>query len=284
MKRNFAGIADRYCDKATAEVWLQSIPYGGTCTWGKGTDKAFVPFLDALEQVELYDLETRTEPYRKGVHILPEIRENRSPEAVFKAVYSTTKQLISSGKWLTFFGGEHAVSIGIIKAFYEKYDPLTVVQLDAHTDLRPHYNGSAYNHACALHDASRHTRLIQVGIRSMDSSELPFFNPQYAYLAKDIQEGTDWMEDALSKMTDKVYITIDVDVFDPSIMPATGTPEPGGLQWYPTLQYLRKIIAAKDVVGFDIVELAPIEGLRHPNFLVAKLYYTLLSYQLNKKR
>jgi len=277
--RNFAGVEAKYCQKETAKIWLQSIPYDGTSTWGKGADKAFEPFLDALENMELYDIETNSEVYQQGVYILPEITEKKSPESVFEVIYNSTKKLLKTDKFLTFFGGEHSISIGIIKAFYEKYDNLTVLQLDAHADLRDQYHGSPYNHACALHDASKNANLIQVGIRSMDTVEVPFFNKAKCYFAEDIYGKSDWMEQSIAQMTDNVYITIDLDAFDPSIMPSTGTPEPGGLLWNPTIQYLKKVCEQKNVVGFDIVELAPIDGLLAPNFLAAKLYYKLLSYK-----
>ena len=202
--RNFAGTEDQYCDKDTAKIWLQSIPYDGTSTWGKGADNAFEPFLDALENMELYDIETNSEVYKKGVHILSEITENKSPEAVFNTVYQSTQQLLTSEKFLTFFGGEHSISIGIIKAFYEKYKNLTVLQLDAHADLRDQYHGSPYNHACALHDASKNANLIQVGIRSMDTVEVPFLNRAKCYFAEDIYGKTDWMEQSIAQMTDDV--------------------------------------------------------------------------------
>ena len=277
--RNFAGIEDQYCEKDSASVWLQSIPYDGTSTWGKGADTGFSSFLNALENMELYDIETDSEVYRKGVHILNDITEKSSPEKVFSTVYENTKKLLKSDKFLTFFGGEHSISIGVIKAFYEKYNNLTVLQLDAHADLRESYLGSPYNHACSVHDASKNTNLIQVGIRSMDTCELPFLKGEKCYFAKDIYGKTGWMDKSISQMTDNVYLTIDLDAFDPSIMPSTGTPEPGGLYWNPTIQYLKKVFQQKNVVGFDIVELAPIEGLLAPNFLAAKLYYKLLSYK-----
>ncbi|KXX67569.1 agmatinase [Flammeovirga sp. SJP92] len=276
---NFAGLEDEFCQKDTAKVWLQSIPYDGTSTWGKGADKSFAPFLDALENMELYDIETDSEVYHEGVHILDPITEKSTPEAVFKAIYESTTELLKTDKFLTFFGGEHSISIGIIKAFYEKFDNLTVLQLDAHTDLRPSYLGTPYNHACAVYDASLNTNLIQVGIRSMDISEMKYLNKEKTYFAEEIYGTTDWMQKSIDQMTDDVFITIDLDAFDPSIMPSTGTPEPGGLLWNPTIQYLRKVFEQKNVVGFDIVELAPIKGLKGPDFLAAKLYYKLLSYK-----
>lgn len=277
--RQFAGIEEKYCEFDTASTLLCSIPYDGTSTWGKGADKAFPAFLEALENMELYDIETNFEAYKTGVHILPDITELQSPQAMVQAVYQRTKQMLATHKLPTFFGGEHSVSIGVIKAFAEKYEKLTVVQLDAHADLRKSYEGTPYNHACAVHQASQITNLIQVGIRSMDSCELPYLNREKCYFAHDIHQHTAWMEQSIQQMGNEVYITIDLDVFDPSIMPSTGTPEPGGLDWYTVISYLKKIFDTKQVVGFDIVELAPQKGQKAPDFLVAKLYYKMLCYK-----
>lgn len=283
MTRKYAGILEKYTTFENAKVVLQSIPYDGTSSWGKGADKGFDAFLDASENMEVYDIETDSEVYQQGVHILPEVKEDSSPEAVFQACYEAGKQAIKSGKFPTFFGGEHSISIGLIESFRERYEYLTVLQLDAHADLRKEYMGSPYNHACALHQASKTTNLIQVGIRSMDSSEKKYIDWSKCFLAEELDAEDDWMEQSIALMTDQVYLTIDLDVFDPSIMPSTGTPEPGGMDWYTVIRYLKKVFERKQVVGFDIVELAPIEGLQGPNFLVAKLYYKLLSYQFHGK-
>ncbi|MCJ7800877.1 MAG: agmatinase [Candidatus Marinimicrobia bacterium] len=277
--RTFAGIDSKYADYSKSAVLLQSIPYDGTSTWGKGADKAFDAFIEASENMELFDIETDSEVYKKGIHILPEIIENSSPEAIFEAVYKNTKNLLNTGKFLTFLGGEHSISIGIIKSFYENYQNLTILQLDAHADLRESYNGSKYNHACALHDASKNANLIQVGIRSMDVSEKQYLNRDKCFFADHILQNNNLVDNSIDLMTDDVYITIDLDVFDPSIMPATGTPEPGGLDWQTTINYLKEVFRRKNVVGFDIVELAPINNIKAPNFLVSKLYYKLLSYK-----
>jgi agmatinase len=277
--RTFAGIEPSLAAFENAAIVLQSIPYDGTSTWGKGADKGFEDFLEAAENMELYDIETRSEVYRKGVFMPPPVLENTSPEAMFKEVYDRTGELLETGKFLTFFGGEHSVSIGIIKAFYEKYPDLTVLQLDAHTDLRPEYMGTPYNHACAVYDASKNTNLIQVGIRSMDVAEEQYLDRSKCYFAEHIQGNSGWMEQSIGQMGETVYITLDLDVLDPSVMPSTGTPEPGGMTWYPLISYLKKVFEKKNVVGFDIVELAPIKNLRSPQFLVAKLYYKMLSYK-----
>ncbi len=277
--KTFAGIEKKYAELENARILLQSIPYDGTSTWGKGADKGFEAFLKAAENMELYDIETDSEVYKNGIHILPVITENTSPEAVFQTVYKQTNAMLKTGKFPTFFGGEHSVSIGVIKAFYEKYPNITIVQLDAHADLRESYEGSQYNHACALHDASRHARLIQVGIRSMDISEKRFLQSGNYYFAREIFNNDIYLDGAISKMTNNVYITIDLDVFDPAIMPSTGTPEPGGLQWYPVLAFLKKIFKTRQVLGFDIVELAPRNDRPDADFLAAKLYYKMLSYK-----
>ena len=277
---HFGGIEDQYARLEDAAILLQSIPYDGTSTWGKGADKGFAAFLDAAENMELYDIETDSEVYKKGIHILPEITEDRSPEQVFETVYASTKKLLEThNKFFTFFGGEHSVSIGIIRAFYEKYPNLSVLQLDAHADLRPSYLGSPYNHACALYDASRHTNLVQVGIRSMDVTEKEFLNRDQCYFAEEMFYDDSWMDESLDQLKSPVYITVDLDVLDPAIMPGTGTPEPGGLQWNPTIHYLKRVFQEKEVVGFDMVELAPIDGNKISEFLASKLYYKMLSYQ-----
>ncbi|MFP4549035.1 MAG: agmatinase [Fidelibacterota bacterium] len=280
--RTFANIEEIYGEYEQAKILLQSIPYDGTSTWGKGADKGFQAFLESADNMELYDIETDSEVYREGIHILPTIDINTSPEAVFSEVYRNTRQLLNAEKFLTFFGGEHSISIGIMKALYEKYADITILQLDAHADLRPEYNGSPYNHACAVHQAAMNSNLIQVGIRSMDMSEKKYLNPNQCYFAHRLMHSDGWMKKVIKQMTDKVYITIDLDVFDPSIMPATGTPEPGGLDWYTVIRLLRRVFQEKNVLGFDIVELAPIENNPAPDFLTAKLYYKLLSYKFNK--
>ncbi|MFC2129524.1 agmatinase [Bacteroidota bacterium] len=277
--RTFAGIESEYAAFEQAKILLQSIPYDGTSTWGKGADSGFETFLEASENMELYDIETDSEVYKQGIHLLEVISESSSPESVYKTVLQKTRELLDLGKFLTFIGGEHSISIGIMEAFWNKYSDLTILQLDAHADLREEYLGSCYNHACALHAASKETNLVQVGIRSMDEPEKAFLNPDKCFFAHEIHGDSSWMERSIELISDQVYLTIDLDVLDPSIMPSTGTPEPGGMEWYTLLKYLKKVFQSKTVVGFDIVEFSPISGLKAPDFLVAKLYYKLLSYK-----
>jgi agmatinase len=281
--QTFAGIPTQFADRETADVGLQSIPYDGTSTWGKGADQGFEAFMDAAANMELYDIETDTEVYQRGVHMLPELGDFTSPEDMFRKVYVNTKELLQSGKFLTFFGGEHSISIGLIKAHYEHFDNLTVLQIDAHADLRPDYEGTKYNHACAVYDASKNCNLIQVGIRSMEKEESQHMNRRKTWFAQDMHGHGRWMYESIDKMTDKIYITFDLDAFDPGLLPGTGTPEPGGLGWYETLRYLRKVFTQRNVVGFDIVELAPIKGNSASQFAAAKLYYKMLTYKFLSK-
>jgi len=277
--RTFAGIDSKYSSEVDSKILLQSIPYDGTSTWGKGADKGFEAFLEAAENMELFDIETGTEVYKQGIHMPPAWSGFNTPEAMYNHVYEHTQSLLKSDHFLSFFGGEHSISIGIIKAFYEHYNNLSVLQIDAHADLRPEYLGSPYNHACALHDASQNCHLVQVGIRSMDQSEEKFMNKEQVYFAHQMHQRNIWMEQSINQLNNDVYITLDLDALDPSIMPATGTPEPGGLSWHQITSYLSKVFQHKNVVGFDLVELAPIEGLKAPQFLAAKLYYKMLSYK-----
>jgi len=279
--KTFAGIDEQYAQRDSAKIYLKSIPYDGTSTWGKGADKGFEAFMDAAENMELYDIETNTEVYKEGIHLLPTAPEFSSPEEMYRHTYETTKELLKENKFLTFFGGEHSVSIGLIKAHYEHYDDLTVMQIDAHADLRPTYGGTPYNHACAVYDASKNANLVQIGIRSMDVSEKDHMNYDKVFFADEIMYGGVWSDQALDQITDNVYITLDLDAFDPSILPATGTPEPGGLSWYIVTNFLATVFEERNVVGFDIVELAPIIGHRASEFLAAKLYYKMLSYKFS---
>jgi len=280
-KITFGGIDSKYTTLENSKILLQSIPYDGTSTWGKGADKGFEAFLDAAENMELYDIETDSEVYKYGIHLTNELSHFDSPEDMFNKTYQNTKELLKHNKFNTFFGGEHSISIGIIKAYYEAFEDLTVLQIDAHADLRPSFDGTPYNHACALYDASKNCNLVQVGIRSMDISEKEHMDYYKVYFADELINKKAWFDESLKQMTDNVYITFDLDAFDPSIMPATGTPEPGGLDWYLVTSYLKRVFEAKNVVGFDLVELAPIKGLSAPQFLTAKLYYKMLSYKFS---
>ena len=283
--KTYAGIPEENATLENSKVMLVTVPYDGTSTWGKGADKGPELFLDASENMELYDIETATEPYLEGVYLAGEVTEDSSPEAMTEAVYQKTKEMLQyEDKLFTLFGGEHSVSIGSIRAVGEKYENLTVLQLDAHTDLRPEFHGSTSNHACAVFEDNQKHNLVQVGIRSCDVEEMQYVPKGQCFWAHEIAENPNWIEDVLSKVSGNVYITIDLDAFDPSIAPSTGTPEPGGLAWYPTLKLLRKVFEKCNVVAFDIVELMDSANPKPTAFLAAKLYYKMLAYyHLSKK-
>lgn len=280
--KTYAGIGDEFANAETSKIVLIPVPYDGTSTWGKGADKGPSAFLHASEQMELYDIETDTEVYKQGIYLADPVTENTSPKDMVNAVHSITKHYIKRNKFVTLFGGEHSISIGAIRAFNECFEDLTVLQIDAHADLRKKYEGTKYNHACALYEANENTNLIQVGIRSMDVSEKTVMNEDNVFFAQDMTTDDYWMDNAIELMTENVYITFDLDALDPSIMPHTGTPEPGGLFWYETLDFLKKVFAEKNVVGLDINELCPNKDSKASDFLASKLYYKMLSYKFEE--
>lgn len=281
--RTYAGIPAAYSSLDNSKIVLIPVPYDGTSTWQKGADKGPEAFLKASENMELYDIETNSEVYKQGVYLAEAIEEKSSPEALVAEVYKTVKAYILRNKFVTVFGGEHSISIGTIEAFNECFDDLTVLHIDAHADLRASYQGSACNHACALYQASQSTNLIQVGIRSMDATETTVMDPDKTWFAHDMVNEEYWIDNVIDALGQDVFITLDLDAFDPSIMPSTGTPEPGGLLWYETLDFLRRVFEQRNVVGFDIVELCPREEDKSSDFLAAKLYYKMLTYKFERK-
>lgn len=278
-KRTYAGIPQEFATPEKSKVVLIPVAYDGTSTWGKGADKGPDAFLEASENMELYDIETESEVYTQGIYLTDTLSGFESPERMVDQVHAKVKEYLGRNKMVTLVGGEHSISIGALRAFAESYGKLTVLQIDAHADLRKTYMGSSYNHACALYEASQNTNLVQVGIRSMDSSETTVMNRENVFFAHEIVTDDYWMDKALELMTEDVYITFDLDALDPSILPSTGTPEPGGLLWYETLEFLRRVFEECTVVGFDIVELCPNAQDKSSDFLAAKLYYKMLSYK-----
>lgn len=281
--KTYAGIPDEYAKLETSKIVLIPVPYDGTSTWQKGADKGPKAFMEASENMELYDIETDSEVYKNGIYLTEPVTLNATPEAMVDAVHQETKKYIKKNKFVTIIGGEHSVSIGIIRAFNEVFQNLTVLHIDAHADLRKSYEGSTCNHACAVYEASQNTNLIQVGIRSMDVQEKSVMDFDKTYFAHEMGTDDSWMDSAIDQMTDNVFITFDLDAFDPSILPSTGTPEPGGLFWYETLEFLKEVFNEKNVVGFDIVELCPNENEKSSDFLAAKLYYKMLSYKFQNE-
>ncbi|WP_185866558.1 agmatinase [Blattabacterium cuenoti] len=279
-KKTFAKIPIKYATLKTSQIILIPVPYDYTGTWKKGSKKGPKAFLDASEHMELYDIETNSEVYKRGIFLVnPFVNSSISSREMVKKVYNVTKKYLLKEKFITFIGGEHSISIGSIRAFGEKYTNMSILHMDAHADLRPIYNGDPYNHACSMHEASTKYPVIQIGIRSMDISEKSYIQNGNIFYFHEIYQNDLWMKKAIKRLSENVFLSIDIDVLDPSIAPSTGTPEPGGLSWYTTLKFLKMVFQKKKIIGFDIVELLPNEREFSTDFLVVKLYYKLLSYK-----
>lgn len=278
----FGDFEEQYREYSAAKFAILPVPYDATSTWVKGADKGPEAFLDASFTLENYDVETGTEAYKHGIATLPFVTEDRTPELLCNKVQQEVTTLLNDGKFPVTIGGNHTVSIGAIRAMAKKYDNLTVLQLDAHSDLRPSYEGSELNHACVMNRAAEVAKITQVGIRSQCVEELPFFEKDRLFYAHQIFDNNQWQAKAIDTLTENVYVTIDLDVFDPSVLPSTGTPEPGGLTYYQVLHFLRSVFASKNVVGFDIVELCPNSVDKASDYLAARLAYQLMTYQTLK--
>lgn len=279
---NFGDLPKEFSTFENAKVVLLPVPFDGTSTWLKGADGGPAAIIQASANMELYDIETDSQVYRQGIFTDSPVDVDQSPEKMVEAVAERVKGHLEREKFVVTVGGEHSVSIGAMEACVEKFGNITILQLDAHTDLRDEYEGSKFNHACVMARAKEIASIVQVGIRSMDYSEKESVSAESIFFAEAIYNNMDWFEKALGKLSGRVYITIDLDVFDPSIMPSTGTPEPGGLLWYDTLAFLKLVFEKREVLGFDIVELCPGRHNKAPDFLAAKLIYKLLSYKFRE--
>jgi agmatinase len=275
---NFGGNEVVYSYQES-RIIIVPVPYDGTSTWMKGADKGPDAILEASVNLEFYDVETSTEAHLVGINTIAPVLEKESPNQLVKAVYDTLLSLLSEKKFPVIIGGNHTVSIGAIRAFSEYFDNLTVLQLDAHSDLRQVYEGSEFNHACVMARAREFSPMVQVGIRSMSVEELPFAEKDRIFYSHELYYDKSLYKKAIDKLTENVYITIDLDVFDPSIMPSTGTPEPGGPAYFELLHFIRDVIKNRNVVGFDVVELCPSASNKSPDFIAAKIIYQLLSYK-----
>ena len=274
---SFCGLPNNNNDYARAPTVILPIPFDKTSTWIKGSDKGPAAIIEASINLELYDIETDSEVFKKGIFTAKPIRA-ASSSALIKKTDSIISRYLEDNKLVVTLGGEHSVSIGVIKAYAKHFKDLNILHLDAHADSRESYEGSRYNHACVIARIREFTQnIVSVGIRSMDVSEHPGIVKKKMFFAHEIHDSDKWIPDAVCLLTDCVYVTIDLDVFDPGIMPSTGTPEPGGLGWYQVLKLLWSVSKSKRIVGFDVVELCP-SSSKAPDFLAAKLIYTLLSY------
>ncbi|HOF46066.1 MAG TPA: agmatinase, partial [Bacteroidales bacterium] len=246
----FLDMDSKFSLQESAKYVLLPVPYDGTSTFVKGADKGPQAIIDASDSIELYDIQFDKEVYREGIYTAAPISELSSPEKMIEEVYKQVNYFIEKKKIIGLLGGEHSVSIGAIKAMSEKYSNLSVLQIDAHADLRDHYQGSPYNHACVMRRAQELAkRVVQVGIRNVCSEEKPYIVEEHIFYAHTLRFRPTWMSEAVEKLTNEVYLTIDLDGLDPSILPSTGTPLPGGLGWYDFIDFLILVFKNKKVVG-----------------------------------
>lgn len=284
LPMNFGGIDDeRYSSLDQAGILILPVSYEGTVSYGTGTGAGAMAIIDASRNMELYEEETDAEVYKLGIHTLPEFTPRPTPESMMSDLYNYSKKLLDLDKFICMLGGEHSVSAPIIRAHNEKFENLSVLQIDAHADLRDTYDGTPHSHASIMARVVKDLRIpsVQVGIRSISGDEARSLKkglPTKIFWARDIVGRTDWIDDAIKGLSDNVYLTIDIDGLDPSIVPTTGTPEPGGLGWYETLELIRRLAESKKVVGMDLVEYSYAESYDSPAFLCSKLVYKSLAY------
>ena len=280
---NFGGIDDEELssfERARVVVW--PVSYEGTVSYGGGTGAGAMAVVDASRNMELYDEETDAEVYRLGIHTAGVTPPAATPAEMMESLLARARELVGAGKFVCMIGGEHSVSAPVIRAHAEAYENLSVLQIDAHADLRDTYDGTPHSHASIMARVVRDLKLpaVQVGIRSISAEEARSLDefPTRIFWAKDVAGRTDWWEEAVAGLTENVYLTIDVDGLDPSLVAQTGTPEPGGLGWYETLGLIRTLARSRRVVGMDLTEYAYVPGFSASAFLCAKLIYKSLSY------
>ena len=273
------GGPDGSCEeRGRSKICILPVPYDRTSTWMKGADQGPLALIEASRALELYDIETDSEVYSHGIHTCPPLETASPPEKMVRQVEGRVSELLDEDKFVVTFGGEHSVSIGAIKAHSSKFKNLCVLHLDAHLDLRDEYEGSRYNHACVMARVKEICPVVQAGIRSMCAAEKTGLDRENVFFAEDIIGKDGWMDRAVDRLSDNVYVTVDLDVFDPSVMPSTGTPEPGGLAWSQVTGLLKAAAGQKRIAGFDVVELCPGKANKAPDFMAAKLVYKFLSY------
>ncbi|HRI85478.1 MAG TPA: agmatinase [Ignavibacteria bacterium] len=287
-KKNFLAIESKYSDYFNSGIVIIQAPYEHTTSYGKGTADGPKAIIKASQYVEFFDEELNRElcfEKSNGICTLyPLIFKDKKSRDALDYIYSNVTSHIQNGKFVVLLGGEHSVSTAPVKAHFEKYSDLSVLQFDAHSDFREEYEGSKFSHASVMARVAEFTKdITQVGIRAQCREEYEFIkkNKIDTFYAHDIRSGKfgyDWQSKVIDTLKENVYITFDVDYFDPSIMMSTGTPEPNGLYWDETMKLLKLLGESRNVVGFDVVELAPRNGFPYPDFMTAKLIYKMLNY------
>lgn len=290
IPKNFLGLEEDYSSFKKSKAVILQAPYDKTTTYIHGTKDGPAAIIDSSKYLERFDDELSQETFKIGLHTMePLAVEGLEPEALLEKVRASTADILKTNKFPILLGGEHSVSIGAVSALKDVYPGLSVLQLDAHYDMRDIYFGSKLNHGCVARRISEMCPIVQVGMRSYSKEEKDFLAAQPNGKVKsinvyDILDTPMWKDKAVAGLSEHVYITVDLDVFDPSAVPAVGTPEPGGLGWYEVIDFLKGVAKDKKIVGFDIVELCPIKGNIASDFLAAKLLYRLLGYIFPTKK
>ena len=282
----FLDMEEEFADEAKAKYVLMQVPYDGTSTFIKGADKGPRAIIEASDSLELYDVVYGIEAYTAGIHTDAPALDLSTPDKMVSSVYQRVNQWLNKGKRVGLLGGEHSVSVGAIQAMKERHPNLSVLQIDAHADLRDDYHGSIYNHACVMRRAQQMgANVVQVGIRNVCIEEKPHIVGDNIFYAHEIVgQSAEWMRRACDRLTDDVYVTIDLDGLDPSVLPATGTPLPGGLSWYELTRFLDLVFKSKHIVGFDVVELCPQPDNVVSDVLAATLVYRIITMlEFNEK-
>ena len=283
LSSNFLGIPEADHTLEKSRVVVLPVPYERTVSYGVGTKNGPTAILEASHYVELYDDELDCETYRVGVHTMPAwLPDDMSPASCVEGLREIVSGVLAKEKFVLTLGGEHSIAPGPIAAHLERYPALSILHFDAHGDLRDEYEGEKNSHACA---ARRWVELgiptVQVGIRSISKEEVEFVRREGNPLVvsnREMHAGDGWIGGAVTRLSPEVYVTFDVDFFDGSLVPGTGTPEPGGGTYEQALRILRAVAAERRIVGADVVEHSPLAGNRAPDMLVAKLCYKLLGY------
>lgn len=266
---NFGGLDGQIYE--AAKVVIFPVPYNSTTYWKSGTKNGPQAIIEASRHIELYDIETKRDPSKEGIYTLDLLEPSKnSPEETMARIKSVVDKILVDNKFLLMLGGEHSITLGAVQAFKEKFSDFSVLQIDAHTDLRDEFEGTKYHHGCVMRRIKDlGIPITQVGIRSISEGE----ETDNVFLAPDVP-----VDEIISSLKENVYLTFDLDGLDPSIMPATGTPEPGGLGWYQVLDLIKQVSQKRKIIGADVVELDPIPGFSAPDFLAAKLVYKIISY------
>ncbi|MFQ5735381.1 MAG: agmatinase [Thermodesulfobacteriota bacterium] len=286
---NFCGLSREELEAHPPTFSVLPVPYDLTASYVSGTRNGPRAIIEAFTHMELYDDELGREVWEAGIETLPSMEPTAlGPGEMVDRVHAAADEILDAGRVPVMLGGEHSVTLGLVRSLIKRYPKMSVLQLDAHADMRDSYQDTPFNHACIARRISEICPIVQVGIRSLSTEEAVFLDSQKkagrraatrikTWYAAEVLKGVDWSR-VVRGLTDEVFITVDLDVFDPAVMPATGTPEPGGLGWYDALGVLRSAAAGRKVVGFDVVELCPLPGNIAPDFLAAKLVYKMMGY------